>query len=68
VDKKLVGPSYQDVAAKYAGKPGAVDTLSMAILHGVSGGWGPIPMPANPQVTPAQAKELAGWVLMQKKT
>ncbi|MDY0329441.1 MAG: c-type cytochrome [Thiomonas sp.] len=67
VDKKLVGPSYQEVAAKYAGKPGAVDTLSKAILHGVSGVWGPVPMPANPQVTPAQAKQLAEWVLSLKK-
>jgi len=67
VDKKLVGPSYQDVAAKYAGKPGAVETLTNAILHGVSGVWGPVPMPANPQVTPAQAKQLAEWVLSLKK-
>jgi cytochrome c len=44
-----------------------VDTLSKAILHGVSGVWGPVPMPANPQVTPAQAKQLAEWVLSLKK-
>ena len=66
VDKKLVGPSYQEVAAKYAGKPGAVDTLSKAILHGVSGVWGPVPMPANAQVNEAEAKKLAAWVLTQK--
>ena len=66
VDKKLVGPSYQEVAAKYAGKPGAVDTLSKAILHGVSGVWGPVPMPANAQVSDAEAKKLAAWVLTQK--
>ena len=67
VDKKLVGPAYQEVAAKYAGKAGAVDTLANAILHGVSGVWGPVPMPANPQVTPAQAKQLAEWILTLKK-
>ncbi|SCC93204.1 Cytochrome c-551 [Thiomonas sp. X19] len=67
VDKKLVGPSYQDVAAKYAGKPGAEATLVNAVLHGVSGVWGPVPMPANPQVTPAEAKELVTWILSMKK-
>jgi cytochrome c len=67
VDKKLVGPAYVDVAAKYAGKPGAEATLVNAVLHGVSGVWGPVPMPANPQVTPAQAKELVTWILSLKK-
>ncbi len=67
LDKKLVGPSYQDVAAKYAGKPGAEATLVNAVLHGVSGVWGPVPMPANPQVTPAEAKELVSWILSMKK-
>ncbi|NNM64027.1 MAG: c-type cytochrome [Burkholderiales bacterium] len=67
LDKKLVGPSYQDVAAKYAGKPGAEATLVNAVLHGVSGVWGPVPMPANPQVTPAEAKELVTWILSMKK-
>ena len=67
VDKKLVGPSYQYVSAKYAGKPGAEATLVNAVLHGVSGVWGPVPMPANPQVTPAEAKELVTWILSMKK-
>ncbi len=67
IDKKLVGPSYEDVAAKYAGKPGAEAKLVNAVLHGVSGTWGPVPMPANPQVTPAQAKELVQWILSLKK-
>ncbi|MDE2325148.1 MAG: c-type cytochrome [Betaproteobacteria bacterium] len=67
LDKKLVGPAYQDVAAKYAGKPGAEATLVNAVLHGVSGVWGPVPMPANPQVTPAEAKELVTWILSMKK-
>ena len=66
IDHAKVGPAYEDVAAKYAGKPGAVAKLTTAIEQGVSGVWGPIPMPAEPQVTPAQAKELATWVLQQK--
>ncbi len=67
VDKKLVGPAYQDVAAKYAGKPGAEAKLVNAVLHGEAGTWGPVPMPANPQVTPAEAKELVTWILSLKK-
>lgn len=66
VDKKLVGPSYKEVATKYAGQQGAVDRLAVKIMKGGSGVWGPIPMPANPQVTEADAKKLAGWVLSQK--
>ena len=63
VDKKLVGPSYKDVAKKYAGQKDAVDKLATKITKGGSGAWGAIPMPANPQVNAADAKKLAGWVL-----
>lgn len=66
VDKKLVGPSYKSVAAKYAGDKGAADTLAAKIMKGGSGVWGPVPMPANPQVSEAEAKQLAAWVLTQK--
>ena len=63
VDKKLVGPSYKDVAAKYSGQKDAVDKLAQKIMKGGSGVWGAIPMPANPQVSEAEAKQLAQWVL-----
>jgi cytochrome c len=66
VDKKLVGPSYKDVAAKYAGQKDAVDKLATKIVKGGSGVWGPVPMPANTQVSEAEAKQLAAWVLTQK--
>lgn len=66
IDKKLVGPSYKDVAAKYAGQKDAVDKLAAKIIKGGSGVWGPIPMPANAQVNDAEAKKLAAWVLTQK--
>lgn len=66
VDKKLVGPSYKDVAAKYAGQKDAVDKLAAKIIKGGSGVWGPIPMPANAQVSEADAKKLAAWVMTQK--
>jgi len=66
VDKKLVGPAYKDVAKKYAGDAKAADMLATKIMKGGSGVWGAIPMPANPQVSDAEAKKLAAWVLSQK--
>ncbi len=66
VDKKLVGPSYKDIAAKYAGDKSAADKLATKIQKGGSGVWGAIPMPANPQVNDADAKKLAAWVLATK--
>ena len=66
VDKKLVGPAFKDVAAKYAGQKDAADKLAAKIIKGSYGVWGPIPMPANAQVNDAEAKKLAAWVLAQK--
>ncbi len=66
VDKKVIGPAFKDVAAKYAGQPAMVDVLAAKILHGGGGVWGPVPMPANTQVTAAQARQLAAWVLSLK--
>lgn len=66
VDKKLVGPSYKDVARKYAGQKDATDKLAAKILKGGSGVWGPVPMPANPQVSDAESKKLAAWVMSAK--
>ncbi len=63
VDKKLVGPSYKDVAKKYAGQKDAVDKLAQKIRQGGSGVWGVIPMPANSQVSETEAKKLAAWIL-----
>ncbi len=66
VDKKLVGPSYKDVAKKYGGDAKAVDALAAKIVKGGSGVWGAIPMPANPQVNAADAQKLAAWVMSHK--
>lgn len=66
VDKKLVGPSFKDVAAKYSGQKDAVDKLAVKVIKGGSGVWGPVPMPANAQVTEADAKTLVQWILSQK--
>ena len=66
MDKKLVGPSYKDIAKKYAGDAKAVDMLATKIQKGGAGVWGAIPMPANPQVSDAEAKKLSAWILGMK--
>ncbi|SCX68757.1 c-type cytochrome [Variovorax sp. EL159] len=66
VERKVLGPSFKDVAAKYKDDKGAVDTLAAKIMKGGSGVWGPVPMPANNQVSEADAKKLAAWVLSTK--
>jgi cytochrome c len=66
VDKKLVGPSYKDVANKYRGQSDAADKLAKKIRAGGSGVWGPIPMPPHPQVSEADAKKLATFILNTK--
>ena len=66
VDKKLIGPAYKDVAAKYAGDKGAVEKLAKKIREGGVGTWGQIPMPANPQVSAEEGTKLATWILSQK--
>ena len=65
-DKKLVGPAYKEVAAKYAGQKDAVAMLATKIQKGGVGVWGQIPMPANSQVNADEAKQLATWVLTIK--
>jgi cytochrome c len=64
-DKKLVGPSYKDVAAKYKGDKDAAAKLAKKIREGGVGTWGQVPMPANPQVNEQEAASLAKWVLSQ---
>jgi cytochrome c len=66
VDKKVIGPAFKDVSAKYAGQKDAGDALAGKILKGGAGAWGQVPMPANPQVNEAEAKQLAAWVLSVK--
>ncbi len=66
VDKKVLGPAFKEVAAKYAGQGEAVDKLAAKVVKGGAGVWGNIPMPANPQVTEAEAKQLVGWILTLK--
>ena len=63
VDKKVLGPSYQEVAKKYAGQKDAAATLATSIRQGGIGKWGQMPMPAQPNLSEADAKALAAWVL-----
>jgi cytochrome c len=66
VDKKIVGPAYKDVAAKYRGDKGAEAKLVKKVKEGGSGVWGPVPMPPNTQVGEADVKKLVEWVLSLK--
>jgi cytochrome c len=66
LDKKLIGPGYKEVATKYAGQKDAADKLADKIVKGGVGAWGQVPMPANPQVSAAEAKQLANWILTIK--
>lgn len=65
VEKKVVGPAYKEVAKKYAGQDVSAK-LATKVMKGGSGVWGAIPMPANPQVSPAEADTLVKWVLSMK--
>lgn len=66
IDRKVVGPAFKDVARRYAGQKDAAPGLATKIRLGGAGAWGPVPMAANPQVTPDEAKRLAEWVLTLK--
>jgi cytochrome c len=65
-DKKLVGPSYKEVAAKYAKDPGAQAKLADKVKKGGQGVWGQVPMPPNPTVPDAEVQALVKWILSQK--
>jgi cytochrome c len=67
VDKKIVGPAYQEVAAKYKGDAGAAAKLADKVKKGGVGVWGQIPMPPNAQVSDADVKNLVAWILTLKK-
>jgi cytochrome c len=66
IDKKIVGPAYKDVAAKYRGDKTAEAKLIEKVKKGGSGVWGQVPMPPNTQVSDADVKTLVQWVLSLK--
>ncbi|MEO8123630.1 MAG: c-type cytochrome [Burkholderiales bacterium] len=67
-DKKIVGPSYKDVAAKYKGQPDAVAKLTEKVRKGGSGVWGPVPMSPNPvsKISDADLKTAIEYILSLK--
>jgi cytochrome c len=65
IDKKVVGPSFKDVAAKYRGDKAASSRLVAKVMKGGGGVWGVVKMPSNQQVSEAEAKKLVAWVLSQ---
>jgi cytochrome c551/c552 len=65
IDKKVVGPAFQEVVAKYKGKTDAVSLVARNIRAGGAGKWGPVAMPAFAQLSEAEATDLAHYVLAQ---
>ena len=66
VNKKLVGPTYKEVAAKYRGQKDALARLSEKVKKGGQGAWGPVPMPPNAAVPDADIQTLVSWILTLK--
>ena len=63
VDRKLVGPSFQQVAQKYKGNAGAPALLARKVKEGGAGVWGAIPMPAHPSMSDTDIRTVVDWVL-----
>lgn len=63
VEKKVVGPAFHDIAARYAGDRAAPARLAQKIINGSAGAWGPVAMRANPQVSAEEARVLVQWIL-----
>ena len=66
VDKKVIGPAYKDVAAKYHTDKDALAKLSDKVKKGGAGVWGQVPMPPNSQVNDAEIKTIVSWILSLK--
>jgi cytochrome c len=66
VERRMIGPTYTAIAARYANDPAAIATLSQRVIAGGGGNWGPMAMPPQPQVTPAEAEALVTWILTHR--
>ena len=66
LDKRVVGPSFKEVAAKFAGNAGAAASLAKKIKEGGAGNWGNVPMPPHPQLSDADLNRIVGWILQQR--
>jgi cytochrome c len=67
VERKIVGPSYAEVAAKYDNTEENVAMLANRVIAGAVGVWGEVPMPAHPQLNEEDAKDMVRYVLLLKK-
>lgn len=67
VERKIVGPSYADVAAKYESTEENITMLAQKVIAGGVGVWGEVPMPAHPGLTEEDAKDMVRYVLLLKK-
>ena len=67
IDKRVVGPAFNEVAAKYKGDAGAAEKLMEKVRNGGSKVWGPVPMPPNPKVSDADLKTVVAYILTLKK-
>jgi cytochrome c len=67
VDKKVVGPSFRDIAAKHKGEAGAAAALAEKVKKGGGGVYGPVPMPPNANVPDADIKAMVDWILAGAK-
>ena len=66
LDKRVVGPSFQEVAAKYAGDGEAPAKLARKVKEGGAGAWGNVPMPPNAAISDADLGTIVGWILQQR--
>nr|HRO61039.1 c-type cytochrome [Burkholderiaceae bacterium] len=63
VDRRMVGPSFREVAERYRGQPGAAALLAGRVKNGVQGVWGQVPMPANATIHDEDVRRIVGWIL-----
>ena len=66
LDKRVVGPSFREIAQRYAGDAGAPARLAAKVRTGGQGAWGQVPMPPAPNVADGELSKLIAWVLAQK--
>jgi cytochrome c len=67
IDKKVIGPAYQDVAQKYENSPAVIDTLVNKVRNGGQGNWGTIPMAPHPNLSEEDAREMVKYIMSLKK-
>jgi len=67
VERKIVGPSYADVAAKYESTEENITMLAQKVIAGGVGVWGEVPMPAHPGLSEEDAKDMVRYILLLKK-